>query len=376
MSEITGWSLTEGTIPFSRQSEADVIRLVNLALSPAKKHTSTYKYAFFKAILDNLFNVDLENYSLAYDTISLRYTEIYWNLVLKFRLKQMATSERAVMTAVERKLFAFCDKYGFDYSAKKAIFPFESLRSDLQLEINRQIKTEMLKYVIGAFYGDTEGQLYSFSKADGRIRFNPDSYAACVKYKSDFEKINYYEWIKYLEKVNAEEDSYALANKLDESTERNDLTAYRTVLQRFGQITCFYCHKPLPLGIGASTPVDHCIPWSFVKDDKIWNFVLACPACNSAKSNILPVESYIEDIKQRNLRLQNMDLRLIHDDFKSYSHSKLQEMYKSAVFNGFQYGWKPKAMAKTVRYKIGDVRYLQVAALGNNHSGNDHSWND
>ena len=55
-----GWNLTEGTIPFSRQSEADVIRLVNLALSPAKKHATTYKYAFFKAVLDNLFNVDLQ----------------------------------------------------------------------------------------------------------------------------------------------------------------------------------------------------------------------------------------------------------------------------------------------------------------------------
>ena len=43
-----GWNLTEGTITFSRQSEADVIRLVNLALSPAKKHTTTYKYAFFQ----------------------------------------------------------------------------------------------------------------------------------------------------------------------------------------------------------------------------------------------------------------------------------------------------------------------------------------
>ena len=207
----SGWNLTEGTIPFSHQSDADVIRLVNLALSPAKKHTSTYKYAFFKAILDNLFNVDLQNYFLSYDTIALRYTEIYWNLVLKFRLKQIPTSERAQMTAVERKLFAFCDKYGFDYAAKKAIFPFESLRGDLQLEINRQIRAEMLKYVIGAFYGDTERQLYSFCKTDGGIRFNPDAYFACVKYKSDFEKINYYEWIKYLEKVNAEEDSYALA---------------------------------------------------------------------------------------------------------------------------------------------------------------------
>lgn len=47
------------------------------------------------------------------------------------------------------------------------IFPFESLRQGLQLEIAKTIRSEMLKYVVGAFYKDTEGQLYSFSKEEG-----------------------------------------------------------------------------------------------------------------------------------------------------------------------------------------------------------------
>lgn len=349
---IAGYNLSEGTIPFTSLKDDEVIQLINLALSPGKMHASSYKYAFFKAILDNIFNVDLNDYSLSYDTIALRFTEIYWNLTLRFHLKQMPASNRAKMTYVERKLFTFCDIYGFDYNQKNTLFPFESLRSDLQLEICRQIRSVMLKNVVGAFYADTDGQLYSFSKKDSGIRLNPSSYQACVKYKSDFEKINYYEWIKYLEKVNSEEDSYALANKLDESTERNDLHLYRNALQKFGQVTCFYCHRPLDTPKNRKSPVDHCIPWSFVKDDKIWNFVLACPSCNSAKSNSLPVESYIEDIKERNLQLQNVDLKIIHDDFKSYSHEKLQEMYKSAVFNGFQTGWKPKSVVNFEEYHI------------------------
>ena len=153
----SGWNLQQGTLPFRHLSESDVIRIVNLALSPAKKHTSTYKYAFFKAVLDNLFNVDSQQYFLSYDTIALRFTEIYWNLVLNYHLKQIPTSQRATMTAVERVLYDFCKKYGFDYSQKQQIFPFESLRGDLQLEIAKVIKREMLKYVVGAFYKDTEG---------------------------------------------------------------------------------------------------------------------------------------------------------------------------------------------------------------------------
>ncbi len=41
---------------------------------------------------------------------------------------------------------------------------------------------------------------------------------------------------------------------------------------------CFYCGKPV---IKKTVEVDHFIPWSFMKDDQIWNFVLACPECNN-----------------------------------------------------------------------------------------------
>ena len=145
----SGWNLQQGTIPFRPLSESEVIRIVNVALSPAKMHTTTYKYAFFKAVLDNLFNASLESHFLDYDAIALRFTEIYWNLVLNFHLKPRPGSQRTARPALERKLFEFCRKHGFDHSQKQQIFPFESLRSDLQLEIAKAIRREMLKYVVG-----------------------------------------------------------------------------------------------------------------------------------------------------------------------------------------------------------------------------------
>ena len=149
----------------------------------------------------------------------------------------------------------------------------------------------MLRYVVSAFCGDTDDQFYHFNKKDKSegIFLNPDVYTALVKYKSVFEKQNYYEWIKYLEKA---------------------------------------------------SPVDHFIPWSFVKDDKLWNFVLACPHCNSAKSNVVPDQGYFTALKERNSKLCNMDLPIVRQDFKTYSYSRLIEMQHSAVFNGFEYGWK------------------------------------
>ncbi len=339
---ITRWNSDSNTVPFQNLTEADVIAMVNRALSGNSHHTTTYKYAFFKSILDNVFNVDIETKLLSYDNIAIRFTEIYWNLVLNYHLRQEIKTSHHEYTSVEKELFEFCKKYGFDYSEKQSIFPFESLRPDLQIEITKKIKAQMMRYVVSAFCGDTDDQFYHFNKKDKSegIILNPDVYIALVKYKSVFEKQNYYEWIKYLEKANLEEDSYALANKLDASAERQNLNPYRKVLIEFNQTKCFYCGKHLHDDNDKASPVDHFIPWSFVKDDKLWNFVLACPRCNSSKSNILPEQDYFAALKERNAKLCNMNSSIVKQDFKTYSYSKLIEMHHSAIFNGFEYGWK------------------------------------
>ena len=44
------------------------------------------------------------------------------------------------------------------------------------------------------------------------------------------EKVNYFEWSRFLEKVNSEELTQAISTKLDESTLRSDLSMYRQIL--------------------------------------------------------------------------------------------------------------------------------------------------
>ena len=123
-----------------------------------------------------------------------------------------------------------------------------------------------------------------------------------------------------------------LASKLDRSTERENLK----VLFEFGQESCFYCGKKL-----SENAVDHFIPWSFVKDDKLWNFVLACPVCNSRKSDKLASQTFLSNIRLRNEKLILKNHPFIQKEFKSYTFSKLALMYSNAVFNGFEAGWEP-----------------------------------
>ena len=336
----SGWDSKENLIPFKELSDQDVITLINHALLGNSKRTTSYKYVFFKSILDNLFNVDLDSspeYFLSFDAISLRFAEIYWNLILKFNLNQMPVYENGNLSAIERILKDFCTKYNFP--VKEIPFSFEGLKPELQLELAQNVKKSVVtKYVLGAFCADTQWQFYHFSKTQkwNGIYLNKDFFPTLAKYRSDFEKINYFEWIKYLEEINKEEDSYMLASKLDRSTERENLNSYRKVLFEFGQESCFYCGKKL-----SENAVDHFIPWSFVKDDKLWNFVLACPACNSRKSDKLASQTFLSNIRLRNEKLILKKHPFIQKEFKSYTFSKLALMYSNAVFNGFEAGWEP-----------------------------------
>ena len=342
--QASGWDSKENLVPFKNLSDQDVITLINHALLGNSKRTTSYKFVFFKSILDNLFNVDLDSLPecyLSFDTISLRFAEIYWNLVLKFNLNQMPVYENGNLSAIERILKEFCTKYTFP--AKDIPFSFEGLKSELQLELAQNIKKAIVtKYVLSAFCADTQWQFYHFSKIkkwDG-IYMNKDFFIVLAKYRSDFEKINYFEWIKYLEGINREEDSYKLASKLDRSTERENLDSYRKILFDFGQQSCFYCGKQLSKTTFENA-VDHFIPWSFVKDDKLWNFVLACPTCNSKKSDKLASQFFLSNIRLRNEKLILKNHSFIQREFKSYTFSKLALMYSNAVFNGFETGWEP-----------------------------------
>lgn len=332
----SGWNASENLTPFKNLSEEETITIINSALFGNSKHTTSYKYVFFKSILDNLFNVHLNatEHFLSFDAISLRFTEIYWNLILKYGLKQITENKNS---AIKTILFNFCEKN--KYSTNQIGFPFENLTVNQQLELTKIVKKAIVtKDVLGAFCRDMQWQFYHYSKTkkwDG-IYINHDFFIVLGKYRSDFEKVNYYQFLKFLESKNREEDTYKLATKLDESTKREKLDIFRKALFEFGQTFCFYCGKKL-----VKNEVDHFIPWSFVKDDKLWNFVLSCPSCNSKKSDKLTSQKFLTHIRIRNEKLANNKNPFVQNEFKTYTFSKLTLMYNNAVFNGFKYGWEP-----------------------------------
>lgn len=328
---MAGWSLKSGILTEYCTSEERIWSLLNYVFVGNSGKRNTYKFGLIKSILDNLFNATQcgDCLLLTYEDLFEKFTENYWNLVVKYKLKQMRRDGKSSVSRIEQILLEAANEFPVLVNLE-----YESINPELKEKVNQDVLKECKKYVVGALYKDFEGLIYSFDLKGEGIFLPAFVYEFLLKYKSEIEQLNYYSWAKFLEMVNDDNVLVKVIDKLELSTpKRNDLSIYRSILQReFEESNCFYCGKKLIRSIH----VDHFIPWTFVKDDKIWNFVLACSQCNEKKSNKLPSKDYIVKINSRNRILKADNEIFIQKEFSCYSEDTISRMWAYAKMGGFK----------------------------------------
>lgn len=331
---MAGWDLSEGVCEKEYVSENEFWEIINNILSSKTNKTTSYKFAFFKSLIDNIFN--LNKNKISYEMIFERFAEMYWNLVAKHKLVQIQATSRFAKSSVEIIIEGILEKYQIDETVS-----FEALREDVKQYVISKISNECSKYVVGAFFEDTNKSFYSFNRKQKNIEFQSNIVEYLIKYKNILSKLNYFEWIKFLEKTNVGSNVIALAEKLDNSTKRGNLSFYKDFLYDFyKKKECFYCCKNLE---GKKIEMDHFIPWSYLKDDKQWNMVMSCRECNNAKRDKLPDKRFIEKLIIQNENIiKSNQYKSVEREYQGYSKEKLDKVYNSAIFNGFNEFWKPK----------------------------------
>lgn len=327
---MAGWNLKCGSITEYYPSDDRIWSLFNYVFSDSSRKRNTYKFGLIKSFLDNAFNGKKTDTGVffTYKELFARFAENYWNLVVKYDLRQMRPDGRSVFSKIETILKAEVVE-----NTLLAAFEFGAIDAEKKARIIKKVTSECKKCVIGALYEDFDGVIYSFDlKADGLV-LNYTVYEFMLKHKAELEKLNYYSWAKFLEQVNDDNALIRVIDKLELATPRREnLSVYREILRReFEEDTCFYCGKKLQNSIH----VDHFIPWSFVKDDKLWNFVLSCPACNLKKNNKISNPDYIMKIEERNRRIQQVENNIIvQNDFDAYSEGLIGRMWSYAKLSG------------------------------------------
>lgn len=324
-----GWSQTSGIFREGPISEDTFWMLFNYVFSNSSAKKTTYKFGLIKSILDNLFNCEGEDYSLfiSYEQLFGKFAENYWNLVTKYHLRQIIPAGKTIYSKIEKIFMTLIEK-----EPSLANIQFSSVPETNRKSIIKQVSTECRNNVIGALHKDFQDCLYAFDLKGEGLFINPYAFNFMLKYKVEIEKLNYYVWAQFLEKVNDESVVVKLLDKLELATpQRDDLKSFRDVLYyEFEQNNCFYCGKKLH-----KIHVDHFIPWSFVKEDKLWNFVLSCPNCNERKSNKIPRMEYVKVIQNRNDNLRKLNSSLVQNQFKTYKPQLISDMWKYAQSGGF-----------------------------------------
>lgn len=329
-----GWKLQQGIFVKENISYDEIWQIFNFIFSTKSVNRTSYKFAFIKALIESVFDAGIYG-NIALENIFSKFTHIYWSLIVKHKLKQGDKGVKGGLTGVEKIFIKYIDENpGLEFAE------YDSISEEIRSKIEKEVLRECKKYVVGAIYGDSEGVLYSFSLKDNSLQLNPNVYGFIKKYNGIILRLNHYEWIKFLEKVNEEENCYSIAIKLDEAAKRCSLKVYKDLLYtQFEYKNCFYCGKQV---VYSNIHVDHFIPWAFIRNDRLWNFVISCSACNLAKNAKLAHEYYLSELIKRDEIIREFNNDIVSIDFKRYDSNLLKEVYKSAIFNGFEYGWNPK----------------------------------
>lgn len=98
-----GHDLKAGQYDARMVSEDELWSAFSYLFSTQSKNSTSYKFGFLKSLIDNLYNVN-ENLVLTFDQLFSKFAESYWNLVLKYGIRQQTVIKGKSSTVLESVL--------------------------------------------------------------------------------------------------------------------------------------------------------------------------------------------------------------------------------------------------------------------------------
>ena len=108
-----GWNLREGILVTENVSDDEYWSLLNYVFSDACRKTNTYKFGLIKSIYDQIYDMYDEGtgYYISYEKLFAKFAENYWNLVNRYKLRQMSYNGKSEYSKIELILKEAVEKY-------------------------------------------------------------------------------------------------------------------------------------------------------------------------------------------------------------------------------------------------------------------------
>ncbi len=136
-----GWNLREGILVTENVSDDEYWSLLNYVFSDACRKTNTYKFGLLKSICDQIYDMYDEGmgYFISYEKLFAKFAENYWNLVNRYKLRQMSYNGKSEYSKIELILQEAVEKYDIPENVS-----FQSISSD---DARRIIRTVTSSYI-------------------------------------------------------------------------------------------------------------------------------------------------------------------------------------------------------------------------------------
>ncbi len=305
---------------------------------------STYKFAFARFLLD--YSREFDEPKVAFSKIAEYFLKYYWVQECRSKLNQTSQKIMKKIDGENKKEFVMRTIIQKEFGKQYYPEEFDKIKEKETQKIKnciKEIEDKCFNDVTYAFQnisGDFEDRPFFDYKIkrwkprhdrvvklpiidlENGIELNPKAMNFLKRYNVVLEKAITLEWVRFIEQFNLGVPE--LIRKIEgRKEERKSTTKERRALEKAGFANCFYCN--VSLSSGKETHVEHVIPFSFIYQNEMWNFVLACQKCNCAKLGRLPTQEFLNSLIKRN------------DDYGDKipelekSLSKLGERYKKII---------------------------------------------
>ena len=278
---------------------------------------NTYKFALARFMLE--YSKYHTKTHVGFSTIAENFLKYYWLQECKYKLKQAPQVEKKpeIIKIIQKEFGKRYYPQTFDKIKKKEPEKIQKCIEKIMKYCFHNVIWRFQKVKIGKtnkemkifFDYKIERVKHSNRKyidLDYGINLNPKAIHFFKRYNTGLSKAVTLEWARFLEKLNVGVPKL-IAKTEGEIVQRTNLTKFKKELEPFFK-NCFYCKKPLSAEL--KTEVDHVIPFAYIAEDNIWNFVLAHKKCNCKKLGSLPEEEYLDELIERNKNYRKKILML------------------------------------------------------------------
>lgn len=315
------------------------------------KTTNSYKYLFFLSLLELNLEGEFKRSCYTLDEIVVRMMRIGWYPHRYFHLSfgvqdkiggiidGLDLTKQVVSSSVKFKE-ALADNYSAVGSLSRYV-PYRFLSPFLAVELkvlekgeNRsQIESKKNSRIVTLSNElfDSKKLLYRF--VDGRALEMHPSWLHYLRH--NYPLVNgwaKYEWVQYLQERN--KSVPAITKKTNAPLTRN-LQSQRDWWSRLLHDDEYQCIYTGDVIYANDYALDHYLPWSFVGHDQLWNLVPISKTVNSAKSDNIPSNKYLNEL----ISLQSRALK--------HSHAIMKQQQ-----------WENKVQGYMLDFKIADHNLL------------------